>query len=185
MVKKIFTLFAGITFICAIGGVIYADACGLFLQNDEAAMQLVDKYVSFMMKNYDAGEEKISFHGIVKEGCDFWYFNDYNSKKIAESHCKGSGLEVEEADYSIEYDSVEYNNKQYTIDATVTREVKYKDYPEEVKDVSKHTFTIEQHGNLMYIVNDVTKDKGDMLLPEHYGMGLRIDTADKPTADTP
>ncbi len=187
MVKRLFTIFAGVTFLCIIGGVIYADSCGLFLQNNEAAKQLVDRYMSSVMKNYSPNEEKISFRGIVKEGCDFWYFNDYNSKQISENHCKGSDYEVEEADYSIEYDSVEYNNKRYTIDATVTREVKYKNYPDEVKSVSKHTFTIEQYGTSMYIVNDVTHEKGDVLMPEKTPKNLKysIETEDKPTADTP
>lgn len=187
MVKKLFTIFAGVTFLCVLGGVIYADSCGLFLQNNEAAKQLVDRYMASVMKNYDSGEEKISFRGIVKEGCDFWYFNDYNSKKIAENHCKGSDYEVEKTDYSIEYDSVEYNNKKYTIDATVTREVKYKNYPDEVKSVSKHTFTIEQQGTVMYIVNDVTHERGDVLMPERLKEEFVYtpETSDKPTADTP
>lgn len=187
MVKKIFTIFAGVTFLCIIGGVIYADAYGLFLQNNEAAKQLVDRYMSSVMKNYSSEEEKISFRGIVKEGCDFWYFNDYNTKQIAENHSKGSEYEVEKTDYSIEYDSIEYYNKKYTIDATVTREVKYKNYPEEVKSVSQHTFTIEQHGNSMYIVNDVTHEKGDVLMPEKpwEHSVYRTETEDKPTADTP
>lgn len=185
MVRKLFTVFASITFLCVIGVVIYADTSGLFLKNNEAAMQLVDRYMSFVMKNYSGDDEKISFRGIVKEGCDFWYFNDYNSRQIAENHCKGSGFEVEEADYSIKYDSVDYNNKRYTIDATVTREIKYKDYPKEVKSVSKHIFTIEQHGNTMYIVNDITKDNGDALLPDDVKIGMRLETSDKPTADTP
>lgn len=180
MVKRVFTVVAGITFLCALGGFIYADTCGLFVQNNEAAMQLVDRYMSFVMKNYDASEEKVSFRGIVKEGCDFWYFNDYNSRKIAENHCKGSGFEIEKADYSIEYDSVEYNNKHYTIDATVTQEVKYKDYPEEVTSTSKHTFTIEQHGNMMYIVNDVTKAKGDALIPSEVKSGVKKETPTEP-----
>ena len=171
MVKKLFTVFFGIAFVFAIGGVVYADASGLFSQNDEAAVQLVDKYFSFVMKRYVSPEEKISFRGIVKEGCDFWYFNDSANKRIAENHRKGSDFEVEDADCSIEYNSVEYNNNVYTVEATVTGQVKYKNYPEIFQCISKHIFTIEQRGNTMYIVNDVTKDRGDILVPPEIKSG--------------
>lgn len=165
MVKKIVTVFSSLAFVFAIGGVFYADASGLFSQNDEAAKQLVDRYFSFVMKKYSSPEEKISFRGIIKEGCDFWYFNDYTNKQIAQNHCKGSGFEVENADCIIEYDSVEFDNNVYTVEATVTGQIKYENYPKEVECTTKHIFTIEQHGNTMYIVNDVTGSRGDVLMP--------------------
>ncbi len=166
MVKKLVTVFSSIAFVFAIGGVFYADASGLFYQNDEAAKQLVDRYFSSVMKKYSSPEEKISFRGIIKEGCDFWYFSDYTNKQIARNHCRGSGFEVENADCYIEYDSVKFNNNVYTVEATVTGQVKYENYPEEVQCTAKHIFTIEQHGDTMYIVNDVTGSMGDVFMPD-------------------
>lgn len=180
MLRKVLTFFAGVTFLCVVGGVIYADACGMFLQDDEAAMKLIDRYVSSVMKFYSQGDEKISFRGIVKEGCDFWYYNDYNNKIIAQNHIVGSGLEVESTEYSIKYNKIDYSNRFYTIDATVTQEVCYKDYPETVKHTSRHTFRIEQNRNDMYIIDDITDIKGDVLLPENATEILLSETADTP-----
>ncbi len=180
MLKKVLTFFAGVTFLCVVGGVIYADACGLFLQNDEAAMDLIDRYIASVMKYYSQGDEKISFRGIVKEGCDFWYYNDYNNKIIAQNHMAGSELEVESTEYSIKYNKIDYSNKFYTIDATVTQEVYYKNYPDAVKHTSRHTFKIEQNGNDMYIIDDITDEKGDVLLPDDFNVITFCETADIP-----
>lgn len=180
MLKKVLPLFVGIACLFLIGGVIYADACGLFLENDEAAMKLIDRYMSSVMKFYNQGDEKISFRGIVKEGCDFWYYNDYNNKIIAQNHISGSGFEVEKTEYFIKYNKVDYSNKFYTIDATVTQEVYYKNYPEAVTYTSSHTFKIEQDGNNMYIVDDVTDVKGDILLPDDVRDILILESGDFP-----
>ena len=158
MLKRISAFMAGLMFLCGVGGVVYADSSGVFLQDNEAAKQLIDRYVSFIMKNYVSDSQKVSFRGIVKEGCDFWYYNDYNNKKIAETKACNKNYEVDDVDYSIRYDSVSYNNKCYTIDATVTSTFYYKNSSEKLDSVCRHTFTIEQNGNSMYIVNDDSDD---------------------------
>ncbi len=180
MIRKMAAIVAGVTFLCVLGGVIYADACGMFLQDDEAAMKLIDRYMASVMKYYNKGDEKISFRGIVKEGCDFWYYNDYNNKIIASNHYEGSGLEVEKTEYSVKYNKIDYNNRFYTIDATVTQTVSYKEYPEAVERTSHHTFKIEQNGDNMYIVDDISDAKGDILLPDDVPGGERKNTPDTP-----
>lgn len=154
MVKRIFTLVAGVAFLCFVGFAVYADSSGVFLQDNEAAMELVDKYMSSVMKNYMPDGSKVSFRGIIKQGCDFWYYNEYNNQTISLSHPSGSDMEVESTDYSIEYDSVSYSSKLYTICATITETVKYKVSAEPVSIVRKHVISIEQNGSEMYIIND-------------------------------
>lgn len=163
MVKKIFTLAAAAAFLCLVGMVVYADSSGLFLQDKEAAMGLVDRYMSSVMKNYMPDDNKISFRGIIKQGCDFWYYNDYNNQTIAANHLAGTDMEVESTDYSIEYNSVIFNNKVYTINATITETVKYKNYETPVSVVRSHLIRIEQNGNEMYIVDDKIDPRPSLL----------------------
>lgn len=161
MLKKIIIFASGAAFVCLLCVVVYADTCGVFLQNDKAAMNLVDKYISSVMKNYIPDGSKVSFRGIIKQGCDFWYYNDYNTKNIAQNHASGSNMEVASADYKIEYNSISYSNKTYTIEATVTETVKYRNNKTPVNTVRKHTILIEQNGNEMYIINDTTQPQSD------------------------
>ncbi len=140
------------------GCFIYADHNGMFLRSDEKAKALVDEYVTSVVKNYTS-DTKQSFRGIVKQGCDFWYLNDFKTSGIAKSHSEGTGLEVDAADYSIDYNSIDYRNKQYTIDATVTKIIRYRNAPETDTSVSRHIITIEQDGCEMYIINDEKYDE--------------------------
>ncbi len=181
MFKKICTFFTGVAFLCIIGGVAYADARGLFIQDNEAAMQLVDKYISFVMQNYTPSDEGVSFRGIIKQGCDFWYYNDYNNKTIAVNHAPGTDMEVESTDYSIEYNSVEYSNKIYTINATITEQVQYKNYLDPMCVVREHTIMIEQNGSEMYIIDDIIKPLSDVPSPKTAKGGENMaETADSP-----
>ena len=181
MLKKIFTFCTGIAFLCVIGGVVYADARGIFLQDNEAAMQLVDKYMSFVMKNYTPSDEDISFRGIIKQGCDFWYYNDYNNKTIAVNHAPGTGMEVESTSYSIKYNSVEYANKIYTINATITQQLQYKNYIDPMYVVREHTIMIEQKGSEMYIIDDVANPTNDLTsVMTHNGKDIITESADSP-----
>lgn len=182
MLKKISALVAGVAFLLVVGGVVYADTCGMFSQNDNAAKQLVDKYMSFVMKNYTPDGNKVSFRGIIKQGCDFWYYNDYSCKTIAINHAKDSDLSVESADYSIDYNSITYSNKEYTVTATVTERVQYKNYSEPVECVREHIFTIEQHGSEMYITNDLMNPRMDLstMMPKHSVSEDVPQTADNP-----
>lgn len=181
MLKKIFTFFSGVAFLCVIGGVVYADARGIFLQDNEAAMQLVDKYMSFVMKNYTPSDEDVSFRGIIKQGCDFWYYNDYNNKAIAVNHAPGSDMEVESASYSIKYNSVDYANRIYTINATITQQVQYKNHIAPMYVVRDHIIMIEQKGREMYIIDDVSNliDDSTSVMPQN-GNDIITETADSP-----
>lgn len=182
MFKKISAFLVGVAFLCVVGGVVYADSCGLFLQNDNAARQLIDKYMSFVMKNYTPDGNKVSFRGIIKQGCDFWYYNDYNCKTIAVNHAADSELAVERADYSIEYNSIVFNNKKYTVNATITEKVQYKNYTDPVECVREHIFTIEQNGSEMYIINDTMSPRPDLstMMPRHDTSKDISATADNP-----
>ena len=115
MLKKIFIGLFAVIIAGSAGYLVYADINGLFLRSDDQAKALVDEYVTSVVKNYTS-DTKQSFRGIVKQGCDFWYLNDYKTNNIAKNHSEGTGFEVDKADYSIDYNSVTYNNKQYTID---------------------------------------------------------------------
>lgn len=181
MVKKIFTFFAGIAFLCLIGGVVYADTNGLFAQDNEAAMQLVEKYIATVMKNYMPDENKVSFRGIIKQGCDFWYYNDYNNKTIAVNHRSGSENEVEATDYSIECESVEFANRAYTITAKVTETVYYKNFVDPVTVTRTHIISIEQNGSEMLIIDDKITPKQDLssILPFANGANMTSDTPSK------
>ena len=143
MLKKIFIGLFAVIIAGSAGYLVYADINGLFLRSDDQAKALVDEYVTSVVKNYTS-DTKQSFRGIVKQGCDFWYLNDYKTNNIAKNHSEGTGFEVDKADYSIDYNSVTYNNKQYTIDATVTKIIRYRNTPETDTSVSRHIFTIEQ-----------------------------------------
>ena len=154
MIKKIMTITTAAVFLCFVGVIVYADSSGVFLQDNDAAMNLVDKYISSVMKNYTPDGSKISFRGIVKQGCDFWYYNAYNNKNIADKHAAGSNMEVAKAEYSIKYDSITYNNKMYTIKATVTENLEYKNLNMLSSIIKQHTIMIEQNGSEMYIIND-------------------------------
>ena len=154
MLKKIITITTAAAFICFVGVIVYADSKGVFLQDNNAAMNLVDNYISSVMKNYTPDGSKVSFRGIIKQGCDFWYYNDYNNKNIANNHAAGSDMEVTTAEYSIEYDSITYSNRIYTVQATVTENLKYKYNDVPLSMVRKHTILIEQNGGEMYIIDD-------------------------------
>lgn len=158
MLKRLCICLLCTVFVVTAGYFIYADKSGLFLEDDEQAKALIDEYVTSVIKNY-TDDGKQSFRGIVKQGCDFWYLNDYKSRNIAKSHSEGTGLEVDMADYSIDYHSINYRNKQYTIDATVTKIIRYRNTSETDTTVSRHIFTIEQDGCEMYIVNDEKYDE--------------------------
>ncbi len=153
MLRRICMCLVGIILAGTAGYFIYADINGLFLRSDDQAKALVDEYVTSVVRNYTS-DQKQSFRGIVKQGCDFWYLNNYKTSNIAKSHSEGTGFEVDKADYSIDYNSVSYSNKQYTIDATVTKIIRYRNTPETDTSVSRHIFTIEQDGHEMFIVND-------------------------------
>lgn len=157
MSKKIFSAVVGMMVVCFVGVAVYADNNGLFLQDNDAAMRLVDKYVSLVMKNYMPDGSDVSFRGIIKQGCDFWYYNDYDNKNIALSHSSGSGKEVTDTDYSIVYNSIEYKNRKYVIDATITEYITYKEEKTPTSVVKNHVITIEQDGRDMLIVNDEEK----------------------------
>ena len=153
MLKRLCICLFCTVFMGTAGYFIYADKNGIFLEDDEQAKALIDEYITSVIKNYTEDGEQ-SFRGIVKQGCDFWYLNDYKTKNIAQSHSKGSGSEVEAADYSINYNSIDYDNKKYTIEATVTKVLRYRNTLETDTTVTRHIFTIEQDGNEMYIVDD-------------------------------
>lgn len=159
MVKRICICLLSVVIFGIVGYVVYADSSGLFLEDDESAKALVDRYVTSVLKNYTADDNKISFRGIVKQGCDFWYYNDYKSSNIAKLHSKGSEFEVEDTEYTIDYNSVNYNNRKYSIDATVTQIIHYKNNAVTDTSISRHIFTIEQNGHEMYIINDEKYDE--------------------------
>lgn len=179
MLKKALILISSLSFICLVGFVVYADTSGVFLQDNNSAAGLVDKYISFVMKSYHPDGGKVSFRGIIKQGCDFWYYNDYNIKTIINNHVAGSSLEVADTSYSIEIHSIDYSNKTYTIKATVTEKVKYKMIDEPTSVVQQHTITIEQDGGDMYIVNDDVEPKINIttLMPK---VIIPQETADAP-----
>lgn len=154
MLKKIITITTATALLCLVGIIVYADSNGVFLQDNDAAMNLVDKYFSSVMKIYTSDGSKVSFRGIVKQGCDFWYYNEYNNKDIVSRCAKGSSMEVTKANCSITYDSIKYSNKTYTIEATVTRNLQYPKMNLSEISVFKHTILIEQNGSEMYIIND-------------------------------
>ncbi len=161
MVRKIITLISAAAVLTAAGGVVYADSCGVFLKDNESAKALVNKYMSSVMRSY-SGEENVSFKGIVKEGCDFWYYNDYNNNVICETSQNAGTAET--ADYAITFDSVKYSGRKYTIEAEVIQQVKYKDMDETINSASTHTFIIEQTGRGMYITDDIRKGTDRLLL---------------------
>ena len=162
MIKKVITFLSAAALVSTASGYLYADACGEFSRDNEAAQALVNKYMSSVMRSYE-GDEDVSFRGIVKEGCDFWYYNDYNNDLICEMS-KSEGT-AESADFSINVDSVSYSDHCYTIKAEITQEIKYKDSPKAVKSSCAHTFTIEQSGRFMYITNDISDGTDKLLAP--------------------
>ena len=114
------------------------------------------------MRSY-SGEENVSFRGIVKEGCDFWYYNDYNIDLISDlSLSEGT---AQTADYGITFGSVQYSDHVYTINARITQQVKYADYPEVIETTCDHVFTVEQNGRYMYITNDDCDGTDKLLAP--------------------
>ncbi len=153
MGKKFFVTACGIAVVFCVGFLFYGEYSGAFLQDNSAAMSLVDDYVAKLVQSYTEGDMTISFKGIVKQGCDFWYYNEYNAKLIAANRAAGVSPMVSTADYSIEYDAIDYSDRQYIIDATVTESFVYTD-DEQADVVTKHRFTIEQNGKEMLIVND-------------------------------
>ena len=159
MIKRAIIFMTAAAVITAASGVVYADACGVFQRNNEAAKSLVDRYVEALTKSYSGDD--VSFRGIVKEGCDFWYYNDYNNDLI--SRVSKRAGEAEEATYSVEYAALSYTGKSYTIEADITQRVKYKGEVESVSRTSRHTFVIEQSGSEMYIVNDTAEGEGRLL----------------------
>lgn len=159
MLKRLCICLISVVMVGVVGYVVYADSRGLFLEDDDSAKELVDKYVTSVLKNYTADNSKSSFRGIVKQGCDFWYYNEYKNSSIAKSHSEGSELEVKETGYTIDYNSVNYYNRMYTIDATITQIIHYKNNANTDTNVSRHIFTIEQDGHDMYIINDEKYDE--------------------------
>ena len=162
MFKKVVTLACTAAVIAAAGGVAYADASGIFLKNTDAAKLLVNKYMESVMRSY-RGEENVSFRGIVREGCDFWYYNDYNNDLIHDMSV-GSGT-AEKADFYVTFGSVEYSDRVYTVEARIDQQVRYKNFDETIESSCLHVFTIEQNGRNMYITNDVSDGTDKLLAP--------------------
>ena len=162
MVKKFLTLLSAAALAAAAGGVAYADAAGVFLKDTDAAKCLVNKYMDSVMRSY-RGDEDVSFRGIVKEGCDFWYYNDYHNDLIADMSRNEGNAEL--ASYSVDFCSVTYSDRVYTIDTTITQQIKYKDCAETFLTTCDHIFTIEQNGRYMYITNDECNGTDKLLAP--------------------
>ena len=162
MIRKFVTVLIAAAVLAAAGGAVYADSCGVFLKDNDAARALVNKYMSYVMRSYRC-EEDVSFHGVVKEGCDFWYYNDYNNDLICETSKSCGG--AESADFSVSFDSVKYADHCYTIEARVYQTVKYADEKEALCTACRHTFTVEQNGRYMYITNDICDGTDKLLAP--------------------
>lgn len=162
MIKKIITLVSAAAVIAAAGGVAYADASGVFLKDTDAAKLLVNKYMDSVMRSY-CGEPDVSFRGIVKEGCDFWYYNDYNNDLICEMSVNSGTAEL--ADYDVTFDSVKYSDRRYIIEAKIDQQIKYKNSDETIETSCLHTFIVEQNGRYMYITNDVSDGTDKLLAP--------------------
>ena len=162
MVKKVFTIVAAAAAVTAACSAVYADSCGAFQKDTDAAMRLVDKYMNTVMRSY-RGDEDVSFRGIVKEGCDFWYYNDYNNDLICKMS-RNAGT-AQTANFSVSFESVKYSNFEYTIDAEIRQTVEYKNGGEPITTVCKHTFTIEQDNRGMRITDDVCDGTDKLLVP--------------------
>lgn len=156
MVKKIITAAVAAVVIISAGGAAYADSCGVFDRDNAAAEKVIDSYMTSMMRTY-SGEENVSFRGIVKEGCDFWYYNDHNAAVIGERSRREGGAKF--ADYSLDIDDIDYKNRQYTVTATVTQNLRYKNDPDITTTVCTHTFTIVRDKRGMLITNDVSDNE--------------------------
>ena len=161
MIRKIATFLSVAAMVTAASGMLYADACGAFTRNNEAAKNLVNKYMASVMRSY-CGDEDVSFRGIVKEGCDFWYYNDYNNALICKmSQQEGSAKDTE---YSVKFNSVKYSDHSYTVNVTVSQEITYDSST--ITSVCSHTFIIEQNGSSLYITDDISDGSDKLLLPD-------------------
>ncbi len=162
MIKKVVTLACAGVVLAAAGGVAYADASGIFLKDTDAAKLLVNKYMESVMRSY-RGEENVSFRGIVREGCDFWYYNDYNNDLIYNVSVNGGN--AEKADYYVTFGSIDYSDRVYTVEARIDQQVKFKNCDETLESSCLHTFIIEQNGRNMYITNDISDGTDKILAP--------------------
>ena len=159
MINKIITMIAAAAMVTAAGGAVYADSCGVFRRDNDAAKAVVDKSMEAVMKSYRGDD--VSFRGIVKEGCDFWYYNEYNNELIGSiSRCAGL---ADEADYTVDYSGLTYSGSSYTVTADVTQHINYRGMDEPIDRTTRHTFTVAQDGCEMYIVSDDAGGAGNLL----------------------
>lgn len=172
MIKKIAAFLSAAALTVAASGVLYADADGALFSDCDSAKILVDKYMTNVMRAY-SGDDDVSFRNIVREGCDFWYYNNDNKEMICRAIQSEGSAEI--AEYSVEYDSVKYSDRKYTVETQVTQKIKYKNSPETVSVTCPHTFIIEKCGHYLYITNDISDGSDKLIVP------TRVLTPDEPS----
>lgn len=162
MMKKIAAFFSAAALTVAASGVLYADADGALFSDCDSAKVLVDKYMTAVMHAY-LGDDNVSFRNIVREGCDFWYYNKDNTDMICRAIQNEGSAEI--AEYSVDFDSVKYFDRKYTVEAEITQKIKYKNSPDTVSITCPHTFIIEKCGHYLYITNDISDGSDKLLVP--------------------